>query len=108
PRSLPSPPLFRSAERIIIFSRHPDRQALAREYGATDVITERGDEGVARLRELTGGLGAHSTIEAVGTQEAMMQAIRATRPGGAGGFAGGSPDDESPGAEPFLSAGHRA
>lgn len=96
----------RGAERIIIFSRHPDRQALAREYGATDVITERGDEGVARLRELTGGLGAHSTIEAVGTQEAMMQAIRATRPGGAVGFVGVSHDVEIPGDELFFSAVH--
>src|SRR5699024_2352191 len=96
----------RGAERIIIFSRHPDRQALAREYGATDVITERGDEGAARLRELTGGLGAHSTIEAVGTQEAMMQAIRATRPGGAVGFVGVSHDVEIPGDELFFSAVH--
>ena len=96
----------RGAERIIIFSRHPDRQALAREYGATDAITERGDEGVARLRELTGGLGAHSTIEAVGTQEAMMQAIRATRPGGAVGFVGVSHDVEIPGDELFFSAVH--
>ncbi len=69
------------AERIIAMSRHADRQALAREFGATDIVTERGDEGVARVKELTGGLGAHSTIEAVGTQESMMQAIRATRAG---------------------------
>ena len=63
-------------------SRHADRQALAREFGATDIVEERGDEGVARIKDLTGGLGAHSVIEAVGTQEAMMQAIRSTRPGG--------------------------
>ena len=62
------------AERIIAFSRHADRQALAREFGATDIVTERGDAGVEKIKELTGGLGAHSVIEAVGTQEAMMQA----------------------------------
>src|SRR5919106_6173689 len=67
------------AERIIAFSRHADRQALAREFGATDIVEERGDDGVARVKELTGGLGAHSVIEAVGTQEAMMQAIHSTR-----------------------------
>src|SRR5947207_2574401 len=60
------------AQRIVIFSRHEDRQALAVEFGATDIITERGDEGVAKLKALTGGLGAHSTIEAVGTQESKI------------------------------------
>ena len=94
------------AERIIVFSRHPERQALAREYGATDIIEARGDEGVAALKELTGGLGAHSTIEAVGTQESMMQAIRATRPGGAVGFVGVSHDVQIPGDELFFSAVH--
>src|SRR3954451_1157471 len=63
------------AERIVIFSRHQDRQELARFYGATDIIEERGDEGVAKLKGLTGGLGAHSVVEAVGTQESFMQAI---------------------------------
>jgi threonine dehydrogenase-like Zn-dependent dehydrogenase len=92
------------AERIVIFSRHADRQALAREFGATDVIVERGDEGVARLEELTNGLGAHSTIEAVGTQESMMQAIRATRPGGHVGYVGVSHDVQLPGDELFFSA----
>ena len=62
-------------------SRHADRQALAVRFGATDIVEERGDAGVARIKELTGGLGAHSVIEAVGTQEAMDQAIRATRAG---------------------------
>ena len=56
------------AERIIAFSRQADRQALARKFGATDIVEERGDEGVAKLIDLTGGLGAHSTIEAVGTR----------------------------------------
>jgi threonine dehydrogenase-like Zn-dependent dehydrogenase len=70
------------AERIIAMSRHAPRQQLAREFGATDTVTERGDEGAARIKALTGGLGAHSVVEAVGTQESMMQAIRSTRPGG--------------------------
>jgi threonine dehydrogenase-like Zn-dependent dehydrogenase len=76
------------AERIIAMSRHPERQRLARLYGATDIVEERGDEGVARIKELTNGLGAHSVIEAVGTQESTMQAINATRPGGHMGFVG--------------------
>jgi threonine dehydrogenase-like Zn-dependent dehydrogenase len=70
-------------------SRHADRQALAREFGATDIIQERGDEGVAKIKALTGGYGAHSVVEAVGTQESMWQAINATRPGGHVGVAHG-------------------
>ena len=85
------------AERIIAMSRHADRQALARDFGATDIVEERGDEGVARIKELTGGLGAHSTIEAVGTQESMMQAIRATRAGGHVGYVGVAHDVSLPG-----------
>lgn len=80
------------AERIIISSRHADRQQLARGFGATDVVEERGEGFVARVRALTDGLGAHSTIEAVGTQEAMDQAIAATRAGGHVGFVGVSHD----------------
>jgi threonine dehydrogenase-like Zn-dependent dehydrogenase len=76
------------AERIIAMSRHADRQALARQFGATDIVTERGDEGVAKIKELTGGYGAHSVVEAVGTQESMWQAINATRPGGHVGYVG--------------------
>ncbi|SDE25131.1 Threonine dehydrogenase [Glycomyces harbinensis] len=94
------------AERIIAMSRHADRQALAREYGATDIVEERGDEGVAKIKELTNGLGAHSVIEAVGTQESMMQAIRATRPGGHIGFVGVSHGVELPGQELFFSGVH--
>lgn len=94
------------AERIIAMSRHADRQRLAREFGATDIVTERGDEGVARIKELTGGLGAHSTIEAVGTQESMMQAIRATRAGGHVGYVGVSHDVSLPGQELFFSGVH--
>ena len=87
-------------------SRHADRQALAREFGATDIVEERGDEGVARIKELTDGLGAHSVIEAVGTQESMMQAIRSTRPGGHVGYVGVSHDVQLPGDELFFSQVH--
>ena len=76
------------AERIIAMSRHETRQKLAREFGATDIVTERGDEGVARIKELTNGIGADSVLECVGTQESMMQAIRSTRPGGYVGYVG--------------------
>jgi len=94
------------AERIIAFSRHADRQALAREFGATDIVTPRGDEGVAEVKELTGGLGAHSVIEAVGTQESMLQAIRATRPGGHVGYVGVTHDVVLPAEELFFSGVH--
>jgi threonine dehydrogenase-like Zn-dependent dehydrogenase len=94
------------AERIIATSRHGSRQRLALEYGATDIVTERGDEGVARLRDLTGGLGAHSVIEAVGTRESMMQAIRSTRPGGHVGHAGVTHDVRLDGMELFFSHVH--
>src|SRR5207247_9814289 len=70
------------ARRIIAMSRRDSRQKLAREFGATDIVTERGDEGVARIMELTDGIGADSVLECVGTQESMMQAIRSTRKGG--------------------------
>lgn len=94
------------AERVIAMSRHEARQRLAREFGATDIVTERGDEGVARIKDLTNGLGAHSVIEAVGTQESMMQAIRATRPGGHVGFVGVLHDVQIPGLEFFFSHVH--
>jgi threonine dehydrogenase-like Zn-dependent dehydrogenase len=94
------------AERVIAFSRHEDRQRLAREFGATDIVTTRGDEGVAAVKELTNGLGAHSVIEAVGTQESMLQAIRATRPGGHVGYVGVSHDVSLPGEELFFSGVH--
>ncbi len=76
------------ADRIIMMSRHPERQRLAREYGATDIVEERGEAGAAQVRELTGGLGAHSVIEAVGTEESLRQAIHSTRAGGHIGFVG--------------------
>ncbi|MGX7730894.1 zinc-dependent alcohol dehydrogenase family protein [Rhodococcus sp. 2H158] len=94
------------AERIIAMSRHEPRQRLAREFGATDIVTERGDAGVARIKELTGGLGAHSVVEAVGTQESMMQAIRSTRPGGHVGYVGVAHDVQLPGDELFFSHVH--
>jgi threonine dehydrogenase-like Zn-dependent dehydrogenase len=70
------------AERIIAMSRHESRQKLARDFGATDIVTERGEEGIARIKDLTNGIGADSVLECVGTQESMLQAIRSTRPGG--------------------------
>ena len=71
------------AEQIIILGHHPDRIALAREFGATDVVQERGQDAVERVRELTGGSGAHSILECVGTEEAMLSTIGMARPGGA-------------------------
>ncbi|PYY14591.1 MAG: IMP dehydrogenase [Acidobacteria bacterium] len=76
------------AERIIAMSRHATRQKLAREFGATDIVTERGEEGIARIKELTKGIGADSVLECVGTQQSMTQAINSTRPGGYVGFVG--------------------
>ncbi|HEV8481512.1 MAG TPA: zinc-dependent alcohol dehydrogenase family protein [Candidatus Eisenbacteria bacterium] len=76
------------AERIVAMSRHPSRQRLAREFGATDIVPEREEEGVARIRDLTRGVGADSVLECVGTQASFMQAIRVTRPGGSVGFVG--------------------
>jgi len=76
------------AERIIAMSRHESRQKLAREFGATEIVTERGDESVAHIKDMTNGIGADAVLECVGTQESMMQAIRSTRPGGYVGYVG--------------------
>ena len=76
------------AERVIAFSRHEDRAALAREFGADVVIAERGEEGAAKVKELTGGYGAHGVVEAVGNQLSMNQAIASCRPGGHVGYVG--------------------
>ena len=70
------------AKRIIAMSRHSSRQKLARDFGATEIVTERGDEGVTRIKELTNGIGADCVLECVGTQQSMMQAINSARPGG--------------------------
>jgi threonine dehydrogenase-like Zn-dependent dehydrogenase len=94
------------AERIIAMSRHESRQKLALEFGATDIVTERGDAGVAKIKDLTDGLGAHSVVEAVGTQESMLQAIRSTRPGGHVGYVGVAHGVELPGEELFFAEVH--
>src|SRR4051795_3359223 len=94
------------ADRIIAMSRHRQRQELARFYGATDIVEERGDEGVAKVNELTGGLGAHSVVEAVGTQESFMQAVGATRGGGHLGYVGVNYDVQIPGIELFFAGIH--
>jgi threonine dehydrogenase-like Zn-dependent dehydrogenase len=94
------------AERIIAMSRHDSRQRLAREYGATDIVEERGDAGVAAIKALTNGIGAHSVVEAVGTQESMMQAIHATRPGGHVGFVGVAHGVAVDGMDLFWSLAH--
>ncbi|MGI5268669.1 zinc-dependent alcohol dehydrogenase family protein [Nonomuraea sp. CA-218870] len=94
------------AEHVIMMSRHEPRQELALTYGATDIVTERGDEGAARIKELTNGLGAHSVIEAVGTQQSMMQAIGSTRPGGHIGYVGVAYDVQLPGLPLFFSHVH--
>jgi threonine dehydrogenase-like Zn-dependent dehydrogenase len=76
------------AERIIVMSRHESRQKLAREFGATDIVTERDALGVARIKDITNGIGADSVLECVGTQQSMQQAIQSVRPGGSVGFVG--------------------
>lgn len=76
------------ASRIVAMSRHADRQAIAREFGATDIVEERGDEGVERIKELFDGIGADCVLECVGTKESMDQAIRSARPGGMVGYVG--------------------
>src|SRR5881394_85639 len=94
------------AERIIAMSRHESRQRLAREFGATDIVEARGDAGVAAIKELTNGLGAHSVVEAVGTQESMNQALRATRAGGHLGFVGVAHGVALDGMDLFWSLAH--
>lgn len=90
------------AERIIILGRHPDRIALAKEFGATDAVSERGEEAVERVRELTGGFGVHSILECVGTDQAMLTAIGMARPGGAIGRVGVPHYEEIPAAQPAF------
>ncbi len=94
------------AERIIAMSRHTSRQKLAREYGATDIVTERGAAGMARIKELTKGVGADSVLECVGTQESMQQAIGAARPGGFVSYVGVPHGVQLDGAGLFFSHVH--
>jgi threonine dehydrogenase-like Zn-dependent dehydrogenase len=94
------------AGRIIAMSRHEKRQKLAREFGATDIVTERGDEGIARIKDLTKGIGGYSVLECVGTQESMMQAIHSTRPGGHVGYVGVPHGVELDGQQLFFSHVH--
>jgi threonine dehydrogenase-like Zn-dependent dehydrogenase len=76
------------AERIIAMSRHADRQAIARDFGATDIVAERGDEGIEQVMALTNGIGADAVLECVGTNDSMRTALRAARPGATVGFVG--------------------
>jgi threonine dehydrogenase-like Zn-dependent dehydrogenase len=94
------------AERIIAMSRHESRQKLAREFGATDIVSERGEEGITRIKDLTKGIGADSVLECVGTQESMMQAIRSTRPGGFVSYVGVPHGVELDGAGLFFAHVH--
>src|SRR2546425_682326 len=90
------------AEQIIMLGHHPDRIALAKEFGATDVVSERGEEAVERARKLAGGLGVHSVLECVGTDQAMRTAIGIARPGGAVGRVGVPHYEAIPGSEPAF------
>jgi threonine dehydrogenase-like Zn-dependent dehydrogenase len=94
------------AERIIAMSRHESRQKLAREFGATDIVVERGDEGVARIADMTKGVGADSVLECVGTQQSMMQAVRCTRKGGYVSYVGVPHGVEMKGEEMFFAHVH--
>ncbi len=89
------------AERIIMLGRRPDRIALAKEFGATDIVTERGEEAVARVQELTDGFGAHSVLECVGLEEAVVTSLDLARAGGAVGRVGVPQNDDLPGGIPF-------
>ena len=90
------------AEQIIILGRHPARIELAKQFGATDVVSERGDEAIERVRELTDGFGVHSVLECVGLEQAMHTAISIARPGGAVGRVGLPQEEVIPGSEPAF------
>ncbi len=90
------------AEQIIIMGRHADRIALAREFGATEVVGERGEEAVERVRELTGGFGVHSVLECVGLEQSMLTAVSIARPGGAVGRVGVPQDETMPASQPAF------
>lgn len=90
------------AEQIIILGRHTNRTGLAREFGATDIVSERGEEAVERVRDLTGGFGAHAVLECVGTEESTLTAVQIARPGGAVGRVGVPHYDAIPQARPLF------
>jgi threonine dehydrogenase-like Zn-dependent dehydrogenase len=90
------------AEQIIVLGRHADRITLAREFGATDVVSERGDEAIERVRELTDGYGVHSVIECVGLEQSMLTAVSIARPGGAVGRVGVPQDETMPASRPAF------
>src|SRR5438034_5259142 len=90
------------AEQIILLGRPADRIALAREFGATDIVSERGDEAVERVHELTGGFGVHSVLECVGLDQSMDTAIKIARPGGAVGRVGVPQHESMPASEPAF------
>ncbi len=90
------------AEQIILLGRHPDRVALAKEFGATDIVSERGDEAVERVRELTDGFGVHSVLECVGLEQSMLTALSIARPGGAVGRVGVPHDETIPASLPAF------
>jgi threonine dehydrogenase-like Zn-dependent dehydrogenase len=92
------------AEQVIMLGRHPDRIALAREFGATDIVSERGEAAIERVRELTGGLGAHSVLECVGHGQSTVTALSIARPGGAVGRVGVPQDATVPAALPTFFA----
>src|SRR5205807_9870180 len=90
------------AERIIVLGRHPDRIALAKGFGATDVVSERGDEAIERVRELTDGFGVHSALECVGYEQSTFTALSIARPGGAVGRVGVPQDETMPASRPAF------
>jgi threonine dehydrogenase-like Zn-dependent dehydrogenase len=90
------------AEQVILLGRHPDRIALARDFGATDIVSERGDAAVERVKELTGGLGAHSVLECVGLEQSTVTALAIVRPGGAVGRVGVPQEQVVPAALPTF------
>jgi len=90
------------AEQIIVLGRHADRIALATEFGATDVVSERGEEAIERVKEITGGLGVHSVLECVGYEQATLTALSIVRPGGAVGRVGVPQGETMPAAQPSF------
>ena len=90
------------AEQVILLGRHPARIALAKDFGATDIVSERGEEGIQRVRDLTGGLGAHAVLECVGLEQSTLTALGIARPGGAVGRVGVPQEKVIPAAVPTF------